>query len=143
MCRQIIQASITHNTINYLDLSTHRNTNNIDIGIYRKPAHTEVTIKFSSNHPLEPKFSAFSFYINRMLTLPITKQAKKQEWKIILTIAQNNGFPLQIIHNLKKKLMVKKQNTPTTITQNKNKKIGNILVSQSTNKKNNHSLQTH
>jgi hypothetical protein len=44
-----------------------------------------------------------------MLTLPITKQAKQQEWKIILVIAQNNGFPLHIIYNLKKKLITKKQ----------------------------------
>jgi hypothetical protein len=53
-------------------------------------------------------------YINRMTTLPITKQAKQQEWKIIIEIGQNNGFPLHIIHNLKKKLTVKKQKLPTT-----------------------------
>ena len=67
-----------NNTINYLDLSIHRNTNSIDLGIYRKPTHTDVTIQFSSNHPLEHKIAAFNFYINRMLTLPITKQAKRQ-----------------------------------------------------------------
>jgi hypothetical protein len=57
-----------------------------------------------------------------MITLPITKQAKQQEWKIILAISQNNGFPLHIIHNLKKKLMVKKQKQklPTTTQQAKN-----------------------
>ena len=49
--------------------------------------------------------------------LPITKQAKQQEWKIVLGIAQNNGFPLQIVHNLKKKLMAKKQNLPATTTK--------------------------
>jgi len=49
-----------------------------------------------------------------MLTLPITKQAKQQEWKIVLAIAQNNVFTLQIIHKLKKKLMAKKQKLPTT-----------------------------
>jgi len=61
------------------------------------------------SHPLEHKLAAFNFYINRILTLPITKQAKQQEWKIILALAQNNGFPLHIIHNLKKKLLTKKQ----------------------------------
>jgi len=80
-------------------------------------------------------------YINRMLTLLVKKQAK-QEWKILLTIAQNNGFPLQIIHNLKKKLTVNIQKPPTPITQ-QNKKMGNILVSQATNMKSNLSLQTH
>jgi hypothetical protein len=71
-----------------------------------------------------------------MLTLPITKQAKQGEWKIILAIAQNNGFPLHIIHNLKKKLIAKK-----TKTSNHNyatsQKVGNILTSHSTNTKNN------
>ena len=35
------------------NLSIHRNTNSIDIGIYRKSTHTDVTIQLSSNHPLE------------------------------------------------------------------------------------------
>jgi len=45
-----------------------------------------------------------------MITLPITKQVKQQEWNIILTISKNNGFPLQIIHKLKKKIILKTQN---------------------------------
>jgi hypothetical protein len=98
-----------NNSINYLDLSIHRNTNRTDLGIYRKTTHTDFTVQFSSNHPLEHKIAAFNFYINGMLTLPITKQAKQQEWKIILAVAQNNGFPLHIIHNLKKKLTAEKQ----------------------------------
>jgi hypothetical protein len=57
-----------NNTINYLDLSTHKNTNSIGIGIYRKPTHTDVTVQFSSNHSLEHKLAAFNFYINRMST---------------------------------------------------------------------------
>jgi len=35
------------------------------------------------------------------MTPPTTKQAKQKEWNIILTIAKNNVFPLQIIHKLK------------------------------------------
>jgi len=46
-----------NNTINYLDLSIHRNTNIIDLGIYRKPTHTDFTIQFSSNHSYEHKNS--------------------------------------------------------------------------------------
>jgi ribosomal silencing factor RsfS len=44
-----------------------------------------------------------------MLTLPITKKSKQQEWETILTTAPNNAFPTHIIHNLKKKLKAKKQ----------------------------------
>ena len=43
----------------------------------------------------------------------ITEQARQQEWNIILPIARSNGFPLQIIHNLKNKLILKKQETLT------------------------------
>ena len=50
-----------NNTINYLDLSIHRNIKSIDLRIYRKPTHTDVTIQFSSNHPLAHKLAAFNF----------------------------------------------------------------------------------
>jgi len=58
-----------------------------------------------------------------MLTLPITKQAKQQEWKTILTIAHNKGFPTHIIHSLKKKLKFnKQQQKPLTLTTQQNRK---------------------
>jgi hypothetical protein len=81
-----------------------------------------------------------------MLTLRITKQAKQQEWNIILATAQNNGFPLHIIHNPKKKLIAPKKKTKIKAANHNNtinKKMGNILLSQSTNTKNKQSLQTH
>lgn len=106
-----------NNSLNYLDLSIRRNINNIDLSIYRKLTHSDVTTQFSSSHPHEHKMAAFNYYMNRMLTLPITKHAKQQEWKIILTTAQNNGFPEHIIHSLKKKLTSKKERQkPSTST---------------------------
>jgi hypothetical protein len=44
-----------NNSIKYLDLYIHRNIKSIDFGIYRKLTHTDVTIQFSSKHPLENK----------------------------------------------------------------------------------------
>jgi hypothetical protein len=46
-------------------------------------AHT--TIHFTSNHPLEYKLAAYNFYTNRMLSTPITEQARQQEWDTICT----------------------------------------------------------
>jgi len=43
-----------------------------------------------------------------MITLPITEQSQQQEWKILLEIARNNGFPTHI-QDLKKKLITKTQ----------------------------------
>jgi len=71
-------------TINYLDLSMHRNTNNINRGIYRKTTHTLMSLKFLQTPIKKKKLASFNFYKNRILTLLITTLAKQQEWKIIL-----------------------------------------------------------
>jgi len=47
-----------------------------------------------------------------------TEQAKQLERNSIRTMARNNDFPLQIIHNLKNKLIHKTENT-LTLTQRK------------------------
>jgi hypothetical protein len=79
-------------TINYLDLSINRKTNNMNLNIYRKPTYIDIGIHFSSSHPYDHKLAAFKYYINRMITMPITEQAVKQEWSKILKMAYNNGF---------------------------------------------------
>ena len=40
-----------------------------------------------------------------MLSTPITEQTRQQEWDIIGTTARNNDFQLQIIHNLRNKII--------------------------------------
>jgi hypothetical protein len=62
------------NSISHLGLTIYRNTNKIGLNMYRKP-----TIQFTSNHSQEHKLAAFTYYINRILTLPITEQARDQE----------------------------------------------------------------
>jgi hypothetical protein len=62
------------------------------MGIYRKPTQTDTTIHFTSNHPLEHKLTAYNFYINIMLSTPITDQTRQQEWDTICTIAKNSVF---------------------------------------------------
>ena len=66
--------STEENNTNYLDISIHRNNNNIDLNIYRKPTSTNTTIQFSSNYLYEHKIAAFRYYIHRMVTLPITEK---------------------------------------------------------------------
>jgi len=81
-----------NNFITYLELSIHRNNNDLHLGIQRNPTKTDTTIYFTSNHPLEHKLAAYSFSINKIITLPITRQAKQQEWNIILIVGKDNGF---------------------------------------------------
>jgi hypothetical protein len=66
-----------------------------------------------------------------MLGLLMTKQAKQQEWRTILTTAQNNEFPKHIIHNLKGK-------TPNNTTE---QEVINIYIPQFTNMKSYKPLQ--
>jgi len=40
-----------------------------------------------------------------MITKPITEQVVKQEWSKIIIMARNNGFPEQIVHKLRNKLV--------------------------------------
>ena len=52
-----------------------------------------------------------------MLTLPISQIGINKEWTIICAMAKSNGFPESIIHNLRKKLTLKK-NYPEESIQN-------------------------
>jgi hypothetical protein len=47
--------------------------------------------------------SAFNYYINRLIILPVTEKSKQEEWKTILAIAKDNGNPIDMIRNLKTK----------------------------------------
>ena len=114
------QTEEERDTIYYLDLHIHRN-NNIQLGMYRKTTQSVTTIHFTSNHPLQHKFAAYNFYIHRLLSKPITEQAKKKEWNTICTIATNNGSPIQLIYNSRNKINKKKQSTNIpTQTRRKN-----------------------
>ena len=68
-------------SINYLDLTINISINKTEVNIHRKPTNADITIQYTSNHPQDHKQATFTFYINRMLTLPITDQAKKKEWE--------------------------------------------------------------
>jgi hypothetical protein len=108
-----------NNTIRYLDISIYRNNKSINIGIYRKPTETGTVIHLTSNHPCEQKTSAFTYYINRLITLPITDKAKQNEWKTILAIAKHNDYPTSMIHNLKTRKN-KQETKPKTKTRRRN-----------------------
>jgi hypothetical protein len=67
-----------------------------------------------------------------MITLQITKQAKQQEWSIILTIAKNSGFPLHIIRKLKNKIKFKTKNKSQPHTNATKETMGHLHILQST-----------
>jgi hypothetical protein len=103
-----------NDTMNYLDLSLNRTDNQINLNIYRKPTHIDITIPFTSNHTHLQKLAAFHYFIQRLNSLPITHKAKEQEWQQSLTTAHNNDFPEHIIQELKNKRYTN-TNQPTHI----------------------------
>jgi len=58
-----------------------RNQSNLEIDIYRKPTTTDSKVNFSSNHLTEHKTAAYRYYINRMLSLPLTEERRQTDWK--------------------------------------------------------------
>jgi len=103
-----------NNSINFLDLTIHREQNMMELGIHRKETSTDTTIHNMSNHPTEQKNAAFRYYINRLLSLPLTQKEKEKEWINILNMAHSNGFSTEQITKLKTQITKKTKETTTT-----------------------------
>jgi len=56
-----------------------------------------------------------------MLTLPISQIGIDKEWAIICATAKSIGFPEGIIHNLRRKLTIKKQTLESIATESNQK----------------------
>jgi hypothetical protein len=79
----------------------------------------DTIINYFSNHPLEHKLAAYRYHIERMLTLPLTKDRQHNEWKTILPIAKNNNVPRKFLIRLKQihyKTAQSQPNVDTNIT---------------------------
>jgi hypothetical protein len=96
-----------HKTLNFLDLTIHRNKKQLQYAIYRKPTCTDIIIPNSSCHPYEHKISSINYLVNRMNTYPIRTEAKNKEKSTIERIIQNNGYNTDIISE---KVKQQKQN---------------------------------
>jgi hypothetical protein len=68
-----------YESINFLDLTIHRQTNKLQFSIYRKPTQTDIIIPNDSCHPYEHKLSGINYLLNRLHTYPITEEAKDAE----------------------------------------------------------------
>jgi hypothetical protein len=116
ICMDLGGITIDIKMLTLMDLQTH---GKIQLGIYRKPMQTDTIIHFTSTHRLQYRLVAYIFCINRLLSTSVTEQEKQHEWNTICTIAKINGFPLQLIHNLKRKLTHTQHNIsrPTLTTK--------------------------
>jgi hypothetical protein len=71
--------------------------------------------------------AALRFHISRMQSLPLNqeKKTKQKEWDIIQTIANNNNFPRNLLHKLRRQMQ---QKTDRTRTEKKDKKFWTTLI---------------
>jgi hypothetical protein len=76
--------------ISFLDLNLHKNSNEIIIGIHRKPTYTDLVIPATSNHPMQHKMAAFTHMLDRVNYLPLSREEKLKEMNVISTIVANN-----------------------------------------------------
>jgi len=83
-----------NNTINYLDLSSHKTPTNWKTSIYRKPTFTDTTIPYTSNHPNQHKYAAIKFLYNRLNSYGLQNKEYQHEENIINNILYNNSFPI-------------------------------------------------
>jgi hypothetical protein len=60
------------NKINYLDITTVKTYNRLQMGIYRKPTTTDHIIHNDSCHPYEHKKTGINYLVNCMNKYPLT-----------------------------------------------------------------------
>jgi hypothetical protein len=95
------------NCINFLDLSISILNNQLHFDIFRKPTFTDTVIPSNSNHPAHIKSSAFYSLTNRLLHLPLNKEAYDKELSTIYNIALGNGYDTLMVDKIIKKVKLK------------------------------------
>ena len=82
----------TGDSINFLDISIHREENNFSIDIFRKPTYTDSIIPNDSCHPTKHKYVAIRYLHNRMNSYQLSREKMNKESKIIQDILHSNGY---------------------------------------------------
>lgn len=100
----------TNNSINFLDLSIRNSNGRHSFGIFRKKTCTDGILDFTSNHPMQHKKAFFHFAINRVFTIPLSKDEHDHEMTIIEHIATANNYPRNFVNNLYRKIANKYEN---------------------------------
>lgn len=91
--------------LNFLDLKVIRTMNEIHFEVYRKPTQTDCIIGKDSKHPEQQKLASINAYTERLLQIPMKKEAYQREIKIIEDIAKRNGYKKEVVEKtIKRKL---------------------------------------
>ena len=83
------------NTLNYLDISIHKTTNNIKTSIHRKPTFTDTIFPYMSNYPTQHKYATVRLLFDRLNSYDLQEKEYQQELNVIHNILYNNSFPIK------------------------------------------------
>ncbi|XP_068737985.1 uncharacterized protein [Montipora capricornis] len=92
-----------NNQIAFLDALVTRKDNDLIIGVYRKPTHTDRYLDFFSHHDKRHKTSTAETLLHRATNLPSTKQGKEKELIHVIDALRSNNYPQNVISNILKK----------------------------------------
>ena len=107
----------SNSCLNYLDLQIFKKEDgSLRFNIFRKPTHTDKYLDFNSDHPLVHKHSVIRALVHRAEKL-CDDEFKKQEMSHISKILQINGYPMNEINRISKKVTDKR---PTMNNANSN-----------------------
>ena len=85
------------------------------IGVYRKPAHTDLYLPWDSNHNIAAKHSVINTLSHRSLTICSTPELAEQELQHLENVLGQCKYPIWAIRKIfKKHQQKKKKQTPKT-----------------------------
>ena len=130
----------TNNKVNFLDFSITRKPTSLELDIYRKTTASDTTIKFLSNRPLRHKLAAYRFFINRMLSLPLSEVWRHKVWGSNKQTAHNNNIPIHLLTKLRCNIQNKLDQPHRFHTE---QKMGHLHTLLTACQKNHQPLQKH
>jgi hypothetical protein len=89
--------------LNFLDVTVSKTEKKFGYSIFRKTTATDHIIPSDSRHHISHKLSTFHFLLNRLLDIPLSKNAFDQELEIIKAIAVSNGYKVSMIEKMLRK----------------------------------------
>ena len=88
------------NKINFLDITSSEDHNNIMFSIYRKPIATDIIIPNDSCHTPEHKLAAVRYLTNQLSTCRMNSAEKEKENHTIKQILHNNKYDIAILNKV-------------------------------------------
>ena len=85
-------------TIAFLDTTnTVSASGQVEVGVYRKPTHTNKYLAFESHSPAQSKRAVVKTLMDRAKYLPSTSERKQSEKQQIISDLKVNGYPQSFI----------------------------------------------